>query len=89
MPFVRLTHNAVASFHRVMCPANSLSGAYRELRSECEAARHLRQPPGWLCSPHPSNDGHLLLGGGNAALALRNGRAVACLVNPQHKLGAR
>jgi hypothetical protein len=89
MTFVRLTHNAVVSFHRALCPASSLSGAYRQLRRECEAARHSDQPPAWLCSPHPSNDGYLLFGAGNVALALRRGRAVTCLVNPQHRLGAR
>jgi hypothetical protein len=89
MPFVRLTHNAVVSFHRALCPANSLNGAYRRLRRECEAAGRSDRPPGWLSGPHPSTDGYLLLEGGNAALALRGGRAVTCLVNPQHRPGAR
>jgi hypothetical protein len=86
---VRLTHNAVASFHRALCPTNSVTWAYGELRRECEAGQHSDQPPGWLRRPHPSNEGYLLLGGGNAALALRRGRAVMCLVNPQVRLGAR
>jgi hypothetical protein len=89
MPFVRLTHNAVASYHRALCPANSLNGAYRQLRRECDAARHSDQPPAWLCSPHPSNDGYLLLDGGDAVLALRRGRAVTCLINPQARPGVR
>lgn len=80
---VRLTHNAVASFHRALCPANSVSGAYRLLRRECEAAWHSDQPPSWVRAPHSSNDGYLLLADGNVALALRRGRAVACLINPQ------
>jgi hypothetical protein len=88
MPFVRLTHNAVASFHRAMCPANSLSGAYRRLRRECGVAQRSEQPPGWLRGAHPSNDGYLLLAGGDVALALRRGRAVTCLVNPQHSADA-
>jgi len=76
MPRVRLTHNAVAGFHRALFPANSMTWAYRQLRRECEVGQHSDQPPGWLCSPHPSSDGYLLLGGGNVALALRHGRAV-------------
>jgi|HubBroStandDraft_6_1064221.scaffolds.fasta_scaffold1179209_1 hypothetical protein len=88
MPFVRLTHNAVAGFHRALCPGNSLNWAYRQLRRECEAAQHSDKPPVWLYGPHPGNDGYLLLGSGNVALALRRGRAVTCLVNPQHRLGA-
>jgi hypothetical protein len=41
---VRLTH-AVAGFHRALCPENSLSGAYRELRRECSKARYAPSAP--------------------------------------------
>lgn len=79
----RLTHNAVISFHRALCPTGSLNAAYRQLRRECETAQRSDRAPSWLRDAHPSNDGYLLLDDGNAALALRDGRAVTCLVNPQ------
>lgn len=79
----RLTHNAVTGFHRALYPGGSLNAAYRRLRRECETAQHSDLAPSWLRGAHPSNDGYLLLGDGNVALALRQGRAVTCLVNPQ------
>jgi hypothetical protein len=85
---VRLTHNAVIGFHRVLCPANSLSGAYRELRRECKAARYTAHAPSWLRRTNASNDGYLLLGGEAAVLPIKRGRAVACLVNPNDDRGA-
>lgn len=82
MTEVRLTHNAVAGFHRVLCPTNSLSSAYRELRRECAVARYTDRAPSWLCRTNASNDGYLVLDDETAALPVRRGRAVACLVNP-------
>jgi hypothetical protein len=84
----RLTHNAVISFHRALCPSGSLNAAYVQLRRECETAQHSERAPSWLRGAHPNNDGYLLLDGGNAALALRDGRAVTCLINPQGRLVA-
>jgi hypothetical protein len=85
---VRLTHNAVVSFHRMLCPTDSLSGAYRELRRECQAAQYTTHAPRWLRRTKASNDGYLLLDGEIAALPVRRGRAVACLVNPNDDRGA-
>jgi hypothetical protein len=83
MAEVRLTHNAVAGFRRVVCPASSPSGAYRELRRACEVARYTDRAPSWLSRAHADNDGYLVLNGEVAALAVRRGRAVACLANPE------
>jgi hypothetical protein len=88
MTEVRLTQNAIVSFHRVLCPTSSLSGAYRELRQACRAARYTDHAPSWLRRANVSNDGYLLLDGETAALPIRRGRAVACLVNPQDDRGA-
>jgi hypothetical protein len=85
---IRLTQNAVVGFHRVLCPTNSLSGAHRELRHACKAAQYTDRAPGWLRRTNASNDGYLLLDGETAALPLRRGRAVACLVNPNDGRGA-
>jgi hypothetical protein len=82
MSQIRLTHNAVATFHRRLRPADSMSGAYRALRHACEAARYTEDAPSWLGRTRADNDGYLLLDGETAALPLRHGRAVACLVNP-------
>jgi hypothetical protein len=84
---VCLTHNAVVGFHRVLCPTDSLSGAYRELRRECKAAQYIAHAPSWLRRTNASNDGYLLLDGEIAALPIRRGRAVACLVNPNDDRG--
>jgi hypothetical protein len=82
MSQIRLTHNAVASFHRRLRPADSLSGAYRALRHACDEARYTERAPSWLGRARPDNDGYLLLDGEAAVLPVRRGRAVACLVNP-------
>jgi hypothetical protein len=82
MEKIRVTHNAVTSFRRGLAPATSVTGAYRELYRACESARYSRTPPSWLRSARRDNDGYLLLSGERAALPLRRGRAVACLVNP-------
>ncbi|HEY4427519.1 MAG TPA: hypothetical protein VGN08_04880 [Solirubrobacteraceae bacterium] len=79
---IRLTHNAVATFHRRLRPADSLSGAYRALHRACRQARYTERAPSWLHTARPDNDGYLLLDGEAAALPVRHGRAVACLVNP-------
>jgi hypothetical protein len=82
MSEIRLTQNAVAGFHRVLCPSNSMSGAYRELRQACRQAHYTDRPPSWLRRARADNDGYLLLNGELAALPIRHGRAVACLANP-------
>jgi hypothetical protein len=82
----RLTHNAIAGFHRVLCPTNSHSGAYHELRKACRAARYTDQAPSWLRRTHAGNDGYLLLYGETVALPVRKGRAVACLLHPDSDL---
>jgi len=86
---VRITHNAVAGFQRVLCPASSPSDAYRELRRMCRAAHYTDRAPAWLRRVHAGNDGYLLLDGEAAALPIRRGRAVACLVNPSSNRAAR
>jgi hypothetical protein len=80
---VRLTHNAVVGFNRGLCPANSASGAYHELRKACEVARYIDRPPSWLRRRHANDDGYLLLDDERAVLPIRRGRVVACLVNPE------
>ena len=82
MSQIRLTHNAVASFHRRLRPTDSLSGAYRALRRACEQARYTERAPSWLGAARSDNDGYLLLDGEAVALPVRRGRVVACLVNP-------
>lgn len=85
MASIRLTQNAVAGFHRVLCPTVSLSGAHRALNRACRSARFSERPPSWLTRVNPDNDGYLLLAGEEAALPIRHGRAVACLVNPARR----
>jgi hypothetical protein len=82
MSQVRLTHNAVANFHQRLCPADSLSAAYRALQHACERARYTDRAPSWVGRARKDNDGYLLLDGETAALPVRRGRVVACLVNP-------
>jgi hypothetical protein len=77
MTEVRLTHNAVVGFHRVLCPTNSMSGAYRELRRACEAALYTDRAPSWLRRINANNGGYLVLDDETAALPIRRGRAVA------------
>jgi len=78
----RLTHNAAASYQRLLAPECSISGAYRELKRACARGRFVRQAPPWLRRACADNDGYLLLEGEVAALPVRSGRAVACLGNP-------
>jgi hypothetical protein len=82
MASIRLTHNAVVGFRRALCPAASLSAAHRTLRDACEVASYSELAPGWLGRIDPGTDGYLLLEGNKAALPVRRGRAVGCLVNP-------
>jgi putative nucleotidyltransferase with HDIG domain len=95
MAAIRLTHNAVVGFRRALCPAASLSAAHRTLRDACEVASYSELAPGWLGRIDPGTDGYLLLEGNKAALPVRRGRAVGCLVNPvtppddSHKTTAR
>ena len=80
MPVTRLTHNAVVAFHRAVCPEDSISGAYHRLCLALETARMSELPPTWLRHRGAPNDGYLILAGEEAALPLRRGRAVSCLV---------
>jgi hypothetical protein len=82
---VRLTHNAVVSYRRMLSPENSSTGAYRELKQACTQGRYEREAPSWLRRICKGTDGYLLLDGDVAALPVRRGRAVACLVNPLHR----
>jgi hypothetical protein len=82
MSEIRLTHNAVANFHRRLCPADSLGGAYRALQHACERARYTDRAPSWVGGGRADTDGYLLLDDETAALPVRRGRVVACLVNP-------
>jgi hypothetical protein len=47
-------------------------------------AQYERQAPTWLRGTRNHTDGYLLLDGDVAALPVRRGRAIACLVNPMH-----
>lgn len=85
MTGVRLTHNAVAGYRRLLAPGNSSSGAYRELKQACAHGRYERDAPSWLRRVCKGTDGYLLLDGDAAALPVRCGRVVACLVNPLHR----
>lgn len=76
---VRLTANAVAGYRRALRPTSSEADAYRELRRVCSRAQFSPTAPSWLRG-RPDADGYLLLDGGRAALPVRRGRAVACLV---------
>jgi hypothetical protein len=81
---IRLTHNAVAGYQRLLAPGNSISGSYRELGEACAQGQYERQAPAWLRRTHNDTDGYVLLDGDVAALPVRRGRVVACLVNPLH-----
>lgn len=80
----RLTHNAVVGYQRLLAPGNSVSGAYGELKHACAVAQYERQAPAWLRGVRNDTDGYVLLDGDVAALPVRHGRVVACLVNPLH-----
>jgi hypothetical protein len=80
---IRITHNAVTSFHRRLCPESTLGRAYRELRAAVAIARFTPDPPPWLRRVRADTDGYLLLGDDLAALPVRRGRVVACLANPR------
>lgn len=82
MHAIRITSNAVASFQRALCPASSVNHAHRDLRQACRRASYTTRPPTWLRAARGQNDGYLLLEDEVAALPLRRGRVVACLVNP-------
>jgi hypothetical protein len=84
MTSTRVTHNAVCAFHRALCPSDSVTGAYRLLLQECEQALFSDHAPAWLHHSDPRTEGYLLLPGEAAALPLRNGRAVSCLINQAH-----
>lgn len=84
MTGVRLTHNAVTGYRRLLAPESSSSGAYRELKQACAQGRYELRAPSWLHRVHKGTDGYLLLDGDRAALPVRCGRVVACLVNPLH-----
>jgi hypothetical protein len=84
MPPIRMTHNAVTAYRRALQPQESMSGAYRQLRRETAEARFTRKRPPWLRRVHrDAADGYLLLGDDVAALPVRRGRVVGCLVNPE------
>jgi hypothetical protein len=84
MTNIRLTHNAVVGYQRLLAPGNSVSGAYGELKRACARGRYEHQTPAWLRRTSKGTDGYVLLDGDLAALPVRRGRVVACLVNPQH-----
>jgi hypothetical protein len=83
---LRLTHNAALGYQRRLEPNQSISGAYQRLKRACADGRYEQQPPKWLPKTRKEADGYLLLDGEIAALPVRNGRAVACLVNPLHTI---
>jgi hypothetical protein len=80
----RLTHNAVAGYQRRLAPGHSIGDAYGELKRAFAHGRYERQTPAWLCRASKGTDGYVLLDGDVAALPVRRGRVVACLVNPRH-----
>jgi hypothetical protein len=84
-----MTHNAVTAYRRALHPATSVSAAYRELRYAAAAGRFTRQPPPWLRRVRGDADGYVLLEDDVAALPVRRGRVVACLVNPERTPSAR
>jgi hypothetical protein len=84
MPPVRMTHNAVTSYQRGLRPSASVSSAYRELREMAADAHFTAHAPHWLGRVRGDTDGYLLLDDDTAALPVRRGRVVACLVNPTH-----
>ena len=78
----RLTHNAVLGYQRLLAPSNSMSGAYGELKRACADGRYECRAPTWLRRTRSDADGYVLLDGDLAALPVRRGRVIACLVNP-------
>jgi hypothetical protein len=84
MKQLRLTHNAAVGYQRRLAPSQSLSGAYHELKRACATGRYVQRRPEWLCKTRGQADGYVLLDGEVAALPVRNGRAIACLVNLRH-----
>jgi len=80
----RLTHNAVIGYQRLLAPGNSMSGAYGELKRACADGQYERRAPAWLRGARNDTDGYVLLNGDIAALPVRRGRVIACLVNPLH-----
>lgn len=81
MNSVRLTHHAIFSYRRLR-PESSVSGAYKALREACAEAQLCEEPPSWLRRGDQSNDGYLILHEGLAAVPVRSGRGVACLIAP-------
>ncbi len=79
---LRITHNATVGYQRQLAPDQSLSGAHYELRRACPGGRYEQHAPGWLRKRSNRNDGYLILAGDLAALPVRDGRMIACLVNP-------
>ncbi|HEV7161713.1 MAG TPA: hypothetical protein VGN25_00520 [Solirubrobacteraceae bacterium] len=86
MNAVRLTHTAVRSYRRLR-PEESAGGAYRALLKACAQAPLCEEPPSWLRHVDNSNDGYLLLHDGLAAVPVRHGRGVACLIDPARRSG--
>jgi hypothetical protein len=80
---IRLTHNAVAGYQRQLARDNSVSSAYAQLKGACARGRYACEPPVWLRRTCGENEGYVMLEGDIAALPVRRGRVVACLVNPQ------
>ncbi len=81
---LRLTHNAVVGYQRLLAPGNSVSGAYGELKRACANGRYEHQAPPWLRRARADTEGYVLLEGELAALPVCRGRVVACLANPVH-----
>jgi hypothetical protein len=88
MTNVRLTHNAVVGYQRLLAPNNSIRGSYGELKRACARGRYERRAPAWLRRTCKGTDGYVLLDGDIAVLPVRRGRVVACLVNPLHVVHA-
>ena len=84
MKQLRLTHNAAVGYQRRLAPGQSINVAYHELKRACVHGSYEQQPPKWLRKAHREAPEYLLLDGEVAALPIRNGRAIACLVNPLH-----
>ena len=78
---VRLTHNAVVGYQRVLGSGSSLSGAHSELKRALQRGRFEQRAPSWARA-RKGNDGYVLLEGDLAAVPVRGGRAIACLANP-------
>jgi hypothetical protein len=81
---LRLTHNAALGYQRRLAPDQSISGAYYQLKRACAGGRYEQRPPEWLRKSRGQADGYMVLDGEVAALPVRNGRVIACLVNPLH-----